>query len=86
MEEKTLNQLKTQLRQLKAPKVIKSVLEHKTMLDVVYEDRVEHYELVRSDTYKSIKEEGGYESYDRYDEERIIKENGGREIHYKKDD
>lgn len=80
---KSLNQLKTELRQMKAPRVFKLVMKEKTILNIVYEDREEIYELKRSDSYKSLRKE--YDTWDRYESERMCKENGYREIHYKED-
>jgi len=80
---KTLHQLKKELRQMKAPTVFKTkVSENKTILVIVYEDREETYELIRKDSFKSIKEEGEYESYDRYNAEELCRNSGGRQIHY----
>jgi len=79
---KTLNQLRKEIRQINAPTVWRyKVSEEKTILVVCYEDREETYELVRSDSYKSIREKNGID-YDRYDAERLCKENSHRQIHY----
>ena len=69
---------------MKAPQVFKTkVDENKTILSIVYDNRVEVYEMKYSETYKEVMENGDYdEEYDRYKEIELIRNGGGREIHY----
>ena len=87
---KSLNQLKRELRQMKAPVIIKSVVKNhndkveKVNLYICYHDREETYELVSKSTYKEVDRE--YEqpegTYNQYDAIELCKGGGGRQIHY----
>jgi len=88
IENKSLNQLKKELREMNAPTVWRTKRSDGTVFLVIcYEDREETYELKRSDSYKSIRENDGIE-YTRYNAEDMCKGSGGRQIHYqtKEDD
>jgi len=81
LEKKSLHQLKEELRQLNAPTVWRTKRTDGTVfLVIVYQDREETYELKRSDSFKTIREEEI--EYDRYKAEELCKNSGGRQIHY----
>jgi len=67
---------------MKAPQVFKTkVGDEKTILSIVFDDRVEVYEKKYSESFKDLTKEYDDE-YNRYKEIEMIRNGGGREIHY----
>ena len=79
---KTLNQIKKELRQIKAPEIFKMNNGEKTFLRIVYKNRTDLFEFVSSAKYSDIAKEQE-SKYDRYDEMELLKRSGYRKIHYK---
>ena len=82
---KSLNQLKKELRQMKAPVIFRTkVGDEKVVLHICYHNREETYELVSKSSYKEIDQEQEQPegTYTQYDSIELCKGGGGRQIHY----
>jgi len=82
MQEKTLNQLRKKLREKRAPEIFIYNRGDTKILTVIYENKEETYELIRSDSYKELSKKSG-NIYTRYHAKELCKNSGGRQIHYK---